>query len=50
MLTPTGKDEFFFRYEYAKVRFERDSKGSIVKMVWQWPEGGPLAFTPVEPR
>jgi len=50
MLTPTGKDEFFFRYEYAKVRFERDSKGSIVKMVWQWPEGEPLAFTPAEPR
>ncbi len=50
MLAPTGKDEFFFRYEYAKVRFERDSKGSIVKMVWQWPEGEPLAFTPAEPR
>ena len=50
MLTPTGKNEFFFRYEYAKVRFERDSKGSIVKMVWQWPEGELLAFTPVEPR
>jgi CubicO group peptidase (beta-lactamase class C family) len=48
ILTPTGNDEFFFRYEYAKVRFERDSKGSIARLVWQWPEGEPLAFTPIK--
>jgi CubicO group peptidase (beta-lactamase class C family) len=47
ILTPTGKDEFFFRYEYAKVKFERDGKGSIMKMVWQWPQGEPMAFVPV---
>ena len=44
ILTPTGKDEFFFRYEYAKVKFERDGKGSISKMIWQWPGGEPVAF------
>jgi CubicO group peptidase (beta-lactamase class C family) len=48
MLTPTGRDEFFFRYEYAKVQFERDSKGGIAKMTWQWPQGEPLAFLPVK--
>ena len=48
ILTPTGKDEFFFRYEYAQVKFERDGKGSIAKMTWQWPQGGPLAFLPVK--
>ena len=43
ILTPTAKDEFFFRYEYARVRFERDH-GKIVGMVWQWPEGKPMTF------
>jgi hypothetical protein len=41
---PTGKDEFFFRYEYARVHFERDAKGNVVKSVWQWPQGDPIAF------
>jgi CubicO group peptidase (beta-lactamase class C family) len=49
ILTPTGKDEFFFRHEYAKVQFERDRNGSITKLLWQWPGGEPLAFTPVRP-
>jgi CubicO group peptidase (beta-lactamase class C family) len=49
ILTPTGTDQFFFRYEYAKVQFERDGKGSITKLLWQWPGGEPLAFTPVAP-
>ena len=49
ILTPTAKDEFFFRYEYARVRFERE-KGKIVRMVWQWPEGEPMMFTPIRPR
>lgn len=49
ILTPTAKDEFFFRYEYARVRFERD-KGRILRMVWQWPEGQPMTFTPITPR
>ena len=49
ILTPTAKDEFFFRYEYARVRFERD-KGKIVRMVWQWPEGEPMTFIPIKPR
>ncbi|HVH88676.1 MAG TPA: serine hydrolase [Terriglobales bacterium] len=44
ILTPTGKDEFFFRYEYAIVKFERDGKGRISKMTWQWPGGEPVAF------
>jgi CubicO group peptidase (beta-lactamase class C family) len=45
-LTPVAKDEFFFRCEYAQVRFEREA-GKIVKMVWQWPQGNPITFTPV---
>jgi CubicO group peptidase (beta-lactamase class C family) len=49
ILTPAAKDEFFFRYEYARVRFERE-KGKIVRMVWQWPEGEPMTFTPIKPR
>jgi hypothetical protein len=49
ILSPTAKDEFFFRYEYARVRFERD-KGKIVRMVWQWPESEPMTFTPIKPR
>jgi hypothetical protein len=48
ILTPTGKDEFFFRYEYAKVHFERGGGGNITRLVWQWPEGEPLVFTPVK--
>ncbi|MGA2361489.1 MAG: serine hydrolase [Candidatus Aminicenantales bacterium] len=43
-LIPTGNDEFFFRYEYATVRFGRDSSGKVVSMSWQWPEGSPMAF------
>lgn len=42
---PTAKDEFFFRYEYARVRFERE-QGKIVRMVWQLPESKPMAFQP----
>lgn len=44
VLIPIGKDEFFFRYEYATVRFGRDSSGKIVSMVWQWAEGSPMTF------
>jgi len=43
-LAPAGKDEFFFRYEYATVRFGRASSGKVVSMSWQWPDGGPMAF------
>ena len=50
ILIPTAKDEFFFRYEYARVKFERDEKGNIAKMTWQWPGGEPLAFVAVRPR
>jgi CubicO group peptidase (beta-lactamase class C family) len=50
VLIPTAKDEFFFRYEYARVKFERDEKGNIAKMTWQWPGGEPLAFVPVGAR
>ena len=49
ILTPTGKDEFFLRHEYAKVKFERDG-GRVTRMVWQWPEGKPMAFVLVTPR
>lgn len=44
VLIPTGRDEFFFRYEYAKVHFGRNPSGKIVSMSWQWPEGSPMAF------
>ena len=47
ILIPTAKDEFFFRYEYARVRFERDH-GKIVGMVWQWAEGKPMTFQPTK--
>jgi len=50
ILTPTGNDEFFFRHEYAKVKFERDGKGSIVRMTWQWPGGEPVVFAAVRPQ
>ncbi|MBV8894167.1 MAG: beta-lactamase family protein [Acidobacteria bacterium] len=50
VLTPTGKDEFFLRDEYAKVKFESDGKGGIAKMVWQWPEEKPMIFTRVKPH
>ena len=44
VLIPTAQDEFFFRYEYATVRFGRDASGKVVTMSWQWPEGSPMAF------
>ena len=50
VLTPTGKDEFFLRDEYAEVKFESDGKRGIAKMVWQWPEGKPMTFTRIKPR
>jgi CubicO group peptidase (beta-lactamase class C family) len=43
-LIPIRKDEFFFRYEYAKVHFGRNSSGKIISMSWQWPEGSSMAF------
>jgi len=48
ILTPTGRGEFFFRYEYATVKFERDGKGDIVRMTWKWPGGEPVAFARVK--
>ena len=50
VLTPAGKDEFFFRYEYAKVRFDRDGRGGIAKLVWQCPQGDLLTFAPLKLR
>jgi hypothetical protein len=47
-LTPTGKDQFFLRYEYAEVRFERDRTGKVVRMNWQWPQGPPMVFQKLE--
>ena len=44
MLTPTDKDQFFFRYEYAQVKFQRDAKGNISAMAWQWPGSEPVVF------
>jgi CubicO group peptidase (beta-lactamase class C family) len=41
----TGKDEFFFRSEYASVHFERDAKGRIDKAMWKWGDGQPLTLT-----
>jgi CubicO group peptidase (beta-lactamase class C family) len=44
VLTPAGKDKFFFRYEYADVKFERDAKGNISGVAWHWPGGEAVAF------
>jgi len=49
VLTPVGKGEFFFRYEYAQVRFERNQDGTM-KMNWQWPEAKPVIFQIVKPH
>jgi hypothetical protein len=43
-----AKDEFFLRDEYDKVKLERDGKGGIAKMVWQWSEGKLMTFTLVK--
>lgn len=44
ILTPIAKDQFFFRYEYAQVIFQRDAKGSVSAMAWQWPGAEPVVF------
>jgi D-alanyl-D-alanine carboxypeptidase len=46
-LTAVGEDQFFFRYEYADVRFERDAAGKVVRMTWKWPQGNPVIFNKV---
>lgn len=43
-LVPTGKDEFFLRYEYATVRFARDSSGKVTGVSWDWGNGKPIEF------
>ena len=43
-LAAVGENQFFFRYEYAEVRFERDSAGKVVRMIWKWPQGDPMIF------
>jgi CubicO group peptidase (beta-lactamase class C family) len=47
-LIPTGTDQFFLRYEYADVRFERDGSSKVVRMTWKWPEGEPMEFQKLE--
>ena len=49
-LVPTGKDEFFFRHEYATVRFTRDAKHKIVAMSWDWGSGKPMEFRRLDGR
>jgi CubicO group peptidase (beta-lactamase class C family) len=44
ILTPIGKDEFFFRYEYAQVKFDRDAKGRVSGMAWKWPGSEAVVF------
>jgi CubicO group peptidase (beta-lactamase class C family) len=44
VLTPVGRDQFFFRTEYAKVLFQRDAAGKIVGVTWQWPGNDPVQF------
>ena len=44
-LIRTGKDEFFFRAEYAGVRFERNSSGTVDTVTWKWGDSGPLTLT-----
>ena len=44
ILTPIGPDEFFFRFEYAKVTFSRDTEGRVIGSIWEWPDGGPVSF------
>lgn len=48
VLTPVGKDQFFFRTEYAQVAFERDSTGKVVGVTWQWPGSDPMVFKHVD--
>lgn len=48
VMTPVGKDQFFFRTEYAKVAFERDLAGKVVGVTWQWPGSDPMKFLRLE--
>jgi len=41
-LIRTGKDEFFFRAEYANVRFERNADRGAASAAWKWGDGQPL--------
>ncbi len=41
-LIRTGKDEFFFRAEYANVRFERNADRGVASAAWKWGDGQPL--------
>jgi CubicO group peptidase (beta-lactamase class C family) len=43
-LTPIGPDSFYMRQEYAKVHFERDGNGSVLRAIWQWPAGDPITM------
>ena len=43
-LTPVGKDEFYFRSEYAEVHFERDATGQVSGTTWQWAQGSRLVL------
>jgi CubicO group peptidase (beta-lactamase class C family) len=45
-LVPTGKDSFFYRVEYARVEFDRET-GQISRSTWRWPQGDPLTFEKV---
>jgi hypothetical protein len=41
-LIRTAKDEFFFRAEYASVRFERNADRAVASTAWKWGDGQPL--------
>jgi CubicO group peptidase (beta-lactamase class C family) len=43
----TAKDEFYFRAEYARIKFERDDKMKIIQSSWFWSDE-PLVLTKSE--
>jgi CubicO group peptidase (beta-lactamase class C family) len=40
-----GTDEFYFRAEYARIKFDRDDQGNITQSSWYWGDSEPLVLT-----
>lgn len=43
-LIRTAEDEFFFRAEYASVRFQRNADRAVASAAWKWGDGQPLTL------